>query len=84
MFGPWIPQALEQIAALAQLPERPDSVAITRARTEIVNMSASWPAPDIFAWNTREGCGVQISFSRHGQLLGGVNVWPNGLTMDSR
>lgn len=55
MFAKWIPEALDQIEALAELPEPPSSLTIAESRKLIVNETDGLPNPGITTLKAEDG-----------------------------
>jgi hypothetical protein len=78
MFARWIPEALDQIEALAKLPEPPTPWAIQQARREVASAFDSEPMPRIGVDDYGRKKGVRIEMKD-----GIVSVAPDGKTMKS-
>ena len=66
MFAPWIPEALDQIAALADLPNPPTIRAIDVARRQLSTSRAGKLYPKIIAIDG----GVDVSWGETGFFCG--------------
>jgi hypothetical protein len=60
VFAPWIPEVLDKIAELANLPEPPTKWAIQEARRVIASAGASEPFPQITISSVGNSRGIHI------------------------
>lgn len=62
MFAEWIPNALNEIEALAMLPEPPSSLVICRAREAVVNQGLAESVPEIDTFKDDGGIGIGMAY----------------------
>jgi hypothetical protein len=70
-YAPWIPEVLDELAALADLPDPPSTFLIDRARQEVVTRSEEFPKPTVYVEEIK-GKAIDVRYGNRGIVFTGI------------